>query len=357
MKKIVLSLFSVALSLAAFAQNYSGPESVEYDFANSRWLIGNTTSHQILARDAGGNLSILIPASSIGSTGPYGIEIVGNVLYACCGSRVKGFDLTTLEEVFNVNTSGTFLNGITHDDAGNLIVTAFSSKEIFKLNIAGETSTLLASNLGPSPNGIIFDEANNRCVFVNWGANAPIKAINLENNAVNTIITTSYSNCDGIALDGDGNYYVSVWGGNQCVKYNNDFSSSPIQVVAGLSSPADMFFNIPDMLLGIPNSGNNTVTFVQFVLNVPELLNSTSLVYPNPANTQLIIELNENSAAPQLISVYDMSGKWVQSLGTEAFVFDNDKITMNCESIESGTYWLHLHGLNNMGMIRVVVQK
>lgn len=357
MKHFTFSLLVLFISISTFAQNYSGPESVEYDFTNNRWLIGNTTSHQILARDAGGNLSVLIPASSIGNTGPYGIEIVGDVVYACCGSRVKGFNMTTLEEVFNVNTTGTFLNGITHDDAGNLIVTAFSSKEIFKLNIAGETSTLLASNLGPSPNGIIFDEANNRCVFVNWGSNAPIKAINLTDNTVSTLITTSYSNCDGIGVDGDGNYYVSVWGGQQCVKYNSDFSSSPVQVVSGLSSPADIFFNIPDLVLGIPNSGNNTVTFVQFVLNVPEILNSTALVYPNPASSQLHIELNENSAAPQLISVYDLSGKWVQSFGAEAFSFDNGKITLNCESLQTGAYWIHLHGVDNMEMIRVVVQK
>jgi hypothetical protein len=357
MKHFTFSLLVLLISFSTFAQNYSGPESVEYDFANNRWLIGNRTSKQILARDSDGNLSVLIPADSIGSAEPLGIEIVGNVLYVCCGSRVKGFDLTTLEEVFNVNTGGEFLNGITHDNAGNLIVTAFTSKEIFKLNIADETSTLIASNLGPSPNGIIFDEANNRCVFVNWGSNAPIKAISLADNTVSTLITTSYSNCDGIAVDGDGNYYISVWGGNQCVKYNNDFSSSPVQVVSGLNKPADMFFNIPDMVLGIPNNGNNTVTFVQFALNVPEILNSSTLVYPNPASTQLIIEFNENSAAPQLISVYDMSGKWVQSLGSEAFVFDNGKITLNCESLQSCAYFLHLHGVDNMEMIRVVVEK
>jgi hypothetical protein len=357
MKHFTFSLLVLFVSLSTFAQNYSGPESVEYDFANNRWLIGNRTTKQILARDSDGNLSVLIPADSIGSADPLGIEIVGNVLYVCCGSRVKGFDLTTLEEVFNVNTGGTFLNGITHDNSGNLIVTAFTSQGIYKLNIADQTSTLIASNLGTSPNGIIFDEANNRCVFVNWSPNAPIKAINLADNTVSTIITTSYSNCDGIAVDGDGNYYISVWGGNQCVKYNNDFSSSPVQVVSGLSSPADIFFNIPDLVLGIPNSGNNTVTFVQFVLNVPEILNSSTLVYPNPASTQLIIELNENSAAPQLISVYDLTGKWVQSLGAEAFVFDNGKVTLNCETLQSGTYFLHLHGVDNMEMIRVVVQK
>jgi len=56
-----------------------------------------------------------------------------------------------------------------HDNAGNLIVTDFTAKVIYKLNIAAETSSSIASNLVQSPNGIIFDEANNRCVFVNWG--------------------------------------------------------------------------------------------------------------------------------------------------------------------------------------------
>jgi hypothetical protein len=357
MKNLLLTLFCVVLSLASFAQNYSGPESVEYDFTNNRWLIGNKNSNQVLARDGAGNLTVLIPQSSIGNTGPYGIEIVDDVLYACCGSRVKGFDLTTLEEVFNVNTGGTFLNGITHDNAGNLIVTDFTAKVIYKLNIAAETAASIASNLVQSPNGIIFDEANNRCVFVNWGTNAPIKAISLTDNAVTTITTTAFTNCDGIAVDGDGNYYISVWGGQQTVKYSNDFSASPVQVVAGLSSPADMYFNIPDLVLGIPNSGNNTVTFVQFVLNLPEITSSSVRIYPNPASAQLFIELNENTATPQLISLYDASGKWVQSLGNEAFSFDQGKITINCESIPAGAYWMHLHGHENTEMIRVMIQK
>jgi len=356
MKNFSLSLFFILVSVATFAQSYDGPESVEYDFGNDRWLIGNKNSNQVLARDTDGNLSVLIPQSEIGNTGPYGIEIVGDVLYTCCGSRVKGFSLTTLDEVFNVNTGGTFLNGITHDNAGNLIVTDFSAKVIYKLDIAAETSTSIASNLVQSPNGIIFDEVNNRCVFVNWGSNAPIKAISLDDNTVSIIITTSYSNCDGIAVDGDGSYYVSVWGGQQTLKYSNDFASSPTIVVQGLSSPADIFFNIPGMILGIPNSGNNTVTFVQFSLNILEINASSALIYPNPASTQLFIELNENFAEPHLISVYDMSGKWVQSFGSEAFTFVSGKITLNCEMIQSGAYLLHLHGTERNEIIQIVIQ-
>ena len=187
MKLKILFLAFFAFSNSLFSQAYNGPESVEYDYTNDRWLIGNVNSHEVLARDQAGNLSVLIPASSVGNTGPYGIEIVDNVLYMCSGSRVKGFDLTSLDEVFNVNTGGTFLNGITHDSSGNLYVTDFSAKVIYKIDIAAETSSNVASNLVQSPNGIIFDEANNRCVFVNWGANAPIKALDLSDNSVSTI--------------------------------------------------------------------------------------------------------------------------------------------------------------------------
>ena len=59
MKKTLIFLF---LLFAAFAnaQTYSGPESVEYDYAGRRWLITNTSSHQVLSRDSAGTLSILL---------------------------------------------------------------------------------------------------------------------------------------------------------------------------------------------------------------------------------------------------------------------------------------------------------
>ena len=165
-EKLLLYTF-LFFTLIAFAQTYSGLESAEFDYANDRWLIANTTSHQVLARNSAGVLTVF--ATGLVS-GPYGIEIVGDTLYCCSGASVKGYSLATGANVFNLNVGATFLNGMTHDNSGNLYATDFSAKKIFKINIATQAFSAVASSLVQSPNGIIFDEANNRCVFVNWGS-------------------------------------------------------------------------------------------------------------------------------------------------------------------------------------------
>ncbi|HPD54378.1 MAG TPA: hypothetical protein PLI08_10565, partial [Bacteroidia bacterium] len=72
------ALLLAMLPLLAIGQSYNGPESAEFDYVNRRWLIGNTSSHQILSRDSLGNLSVLVNSTT---SGPYGIEIVGDTVF------------------------------------------------------------------------------------------------------------------------------------------------------------------------------------------------------------------------------------------------------------------------------------
>ncbi len=258
--KIVFSFLFVLFSALANAQSYNGPESIEYDTANNRYLVGNSSNGQIIARDASGNLTIF--KSGI-SPDPYGLEIVGNTIYACCGGRIKGYDLTTAAEVFNVNLSATFLNGITSDGSGYLFTTDFSAKKIYRVNIATQGFNVMASNLVQSPNGIIYDGTNNRLVFVNWGNNAPIKQLMLTDSSVSNIITTTFNNCDGIATDYNGNWFISNWENNSIVQYDDTFLN-PVEVLFGLDQPADIYYNTMTDTLAVPNSGNNTVSFMGF---------------------------------------------------------------------------------------------
>ena len=295
-KRPLLSfLFVFIFCACADAQSYSSPESVEFDYANNRWFIANNGNGQILTRNsATGALAVF--ATGIPS-GPHGLEIVGDTLYACDGGTLKAYDINTATQVFNISLGASFLNGITHDNNGYLYITDFSGYKIYRFNTADRTFSVYVSNTGTSsPNGIIFDAANNRCIYVNWGSNAPIKAVDLTNGAVSTITSTTLGSCDGIASDLNGNYYVSSWsGGNKITRFSNNFTTSTAVVTTGLSSPADIFYNVITDTLGVPNSGSGNNTAYYYFGN------STGITESNAE----IVEMDLIFNADELIVVFD----------------------------------------------------
>ena len=74
------------LALQAHAQ-YQGPESVEYDPVGDRYFVSNTQSNTIKVRDQAGVVTDFVSGMA---SAPYGLEILGDVLYACTGGGVRG---------------------------------------------------------------------------------------------------------------------------------------------------------------------------------------------------------------------------------------------------------------------------
>ncbi len=355
MQKIT-TLLVVLTSGVLFSQTYSGPESVEYDYANSRWLIANTTSHQVLARSSTGVLTVF--ATGLVS-GPYGIEIVGDVLYCCSGASVKGYSLATGANVFNVNVGATFLNGLTHDNSGNLYATDFSGKKIYKIETATQNFSTLATNLVQSPNGIVYDGANNRCVFVNWGSNAPIKAINLTTNAVTTLLATTHGNCDGISRDAAGNYYISTWGSQNVLRYDSAFANAPVSVATGLSNPADIFVNTVDNVLGIPNSSNNTVTFVNLTLGNDSFddnwLKNIS-VQPNPIVSSSTLHFELNTSKNVSAQIVNVQGKVVEIIDMGSESRSTGDVELKLSHLNAGVYYLIFKADGDSKTLPILVQ-
>ncbi|MFN5323292.1 MAG: SMP-30/gluconolactonase/LRE family protein [Bacteroidota bacterium] len=327
------------LSTAVVAQSYSSPESVEFDYANNRWFISNNGNGQILTRNsATGALAVF--ATGIPS-GPHGLEIVGDTLYACDGSTLKAYEIQTATLVFNINLGASFLNGITHDNSGNLYITDFSTKRIYRFNTSNRTYSVFVSNTGSaSPNGIVFDDANNRCVYVNWGSNAPIKAVDLSTGTVSTLATTNLGSCDGITKDNAGNYYVSSWSTtSKITRFNNDFTASTAVVTTGLSNPADIFYNVLTDTLGVPNSGTGNNTAYYYFGSTTGLSNQTQ--EPSPFHHQLshgslIVRFNElTSAAWQLVNQH---GQTVQS----GIVGNDIGFTTSLSNLPNGNYLIRV---------------
>ena len=334
MKQNSLFVSFLFLYTLSFGQ-LNGPESIDFDPINNRYLIANKNDGKIMQRSSNGTISQFIGGIS---PNPYGIEVVGTTVYACCSGKVLGFDLTTGLQVFSVNLGATFLNGITHDNSGNLFVTDFSAKKIYRIKIATQTFNLFAQNLTQSPNGIIFDEPSNSLVFVNWGSAAKIKRCSIADSTVTTILTTSYTNIDGIARKANGDFYISVWGTSSVYKYNNDFTSTPALVVSGLSSPADIYYNDLTDTLAIPNSGNNTLTFVgQSTVALLEQNASELAIYPNPSANLLFVTSSEKKIA-QIELINELG------LVTAIYPVDNAlEVSIDIKDTENGTYFVRLY--------------
>ena len=335
MKSLFTLLLSGFLFFTANAQSFSSPESVEYDAANNRWFAGQNGSGVILVHSPGSNT--LLPFATGCTSGPHGLEIMGSVLYACDGAYIRGFDLSNGSQVFSINTGATFLNGLTTDGSTYLFATDFTAKKIYRICPSTNSYNIMCSTV-KTPNGIYYDGANNRCVFVTWGSNAPVQAMSLADSSVSTLTSSTMGNCDGITRDAAGYWYVTAWTGNQLWRFDPAFSSAPISVMSGLSSPADIDINSANDSIGIPNSGNaNNVVYYTNITTGISLVNDnpSGEVYPNPANTNgftIVIGREVNNGTAEL---YDLEGKLIRSQA-----FSGDRHFFAGESLPDGTYFV-----------------
>lgn len=341
MKKFLFIAFYIILVNNAFSQSYNKPESVDFDTASGRYFIANCASGagRIQVREPNGTLNSL--TTSAISPSPYGIEFASGKLYACCGTSVKVFNPVTGALISTLSMPGaSFLNGITHDNNENVYVTDFSALKIFKIRPNNSVSVFV-SNTSDTPNGIIFDEPNNRLIYVCWGGSAKIKAVSISDSTQSTIITTNLSSIDGIAKDGQGNYYVSNWGANSVVKYDNLFAN-PQTVVTGLTSPADLFYNTLTDTLAIPNStASGSVTFwgnPQSTVGEIALDKSKTQIdlYPNPFNNIVFVDLKDEKMTA--FELTDMAGR---KFNIEQ-INSNNTSSFDLKNIPSGNYILSI---------------
>ncbi|HYE80127.1 MAG TPA: hypothetical protein VEI97_19285 [bacterium] len=317
MRSRCLTLLALAASLPLHAQTFNAPESVEYDPARHRWLVSQNGGNRIDVYRPGSAAPLTTLTTGI-TNGPHGLEVVGDTVYACDGSRIRGFDLNTGQQVFSASLTGaSFLNGLASDGARYLFATDFSTQRIYRVNIlTGATSRM--ANTPRTPNGIIYDGAHNRCVFVTWGANAAIMALSLADSTITTLQTTSLGNIDGITRDPAGNWYVSAWSNNALHRLAPGFSTAPTSVMSGLSNPADIGISAAGDSIGIPNAGSasNVVFFTGTALSASQAAADPLLplqCFPNPATTHCLVRLPTRLPGATL-ALYDAAGQRLRHL-------------------------------------------
>lgn len=360
MRKIIFTsiYFCLLYSQSIMAQTFNSPESVEFDYANNRYLIANRAASQILARAADGTLSVFATLNGQ----PYGIEIVGDTLYCCTSGSLRGVNLNTGVQIFNLTiAAGAFLNGITHDPSGNLYITGFSNTKVYRFNTANRQFNVFVNNTTTTPNGIIYDPydgINPRLVLAGWGNPATIKSISLADSSISLLVNTPFGSIDGIAKGKNGNFYISCWSNNSIQRYDSTFANAPTAMVtSGLSSPADIFYNQLTDTLAVPygSSGSTNPSNVKFYyfgtltaqksdLNVENIH-----IYPNPSAG--IITVNSINSSIKNISLN------LFEIGTGKLVFneiignlnENYSINLKNKEVSAGIYLIELQ--SNEGLI------
>jgi len=354
-RNLLLSLL-ITLPSFIFAQNFAG-ESIEYDAVQNRFF-SSANNGSIVQRAANGTISFF----GTGLLSSYGMEVMNNTLFAIAGSSVYGYDLDTEQQVMQISIAGaSFLNGMASDGNNRLWVTDFSAKRIHEIdvtNYASPSSSIVVNNTVTTPNGIVYDEVENRLIFVNWGSNAPIKQVTLDDYTVSTITTTSLGNIDGIDNDSYGNFYISSWSPNRITKYTANFSTSEIISAPGISSPADICYALEIDTLAIPN-GNGTVTFVGFATPTSvkeELQQSAISVYPNPVTQHSYIAFELNEAEQTNIKLLDMSGRVAHQILSEKLSAGAHRVLLAGFEMASGQYLLVVETPTGSRVQKVFVQ-
>jgi hypothetical protein len=248
----------ILLSTQIFAQSFNSPESVVFDPQQNRYLISNAGNGTIIQRSSIGTLSTF--ASGLNS--PKGMVIVGTTVYVTDVNRIKAYSLANGQQVLNRPISGSvFLNDIAYDGNRYLYFTDMNTDKIFRMDILNQSFFPFISSGINAPNGIYYDASVQRLILVSFRSNSPIQSVNVGNQQLSTLMTTSLSNLDGITMDDSGNVYVSSWGTNSVYKIDKDFTQTPVKIDSNFNGPADIFYNTFSKLIAIPDMNNNNLVF------------------------------------------------------------------------------------------------
>jgi len=336
----ILKLFTFLFCLPVIAQNLVG-ESVEYDPIGNQFFV---SSDDFSLQAVNANTEI---ASYIGEglEASLGMEVMNNHLFAVQQSGVNVFDLDSNELVVHIHIDGSgFLNGMTSDGVKRVWVTDFGNGVVQEINFdfdtAAFTITEVVSGITGTPNGIVYDEPNNRLIYVTWNS-ATIHAIELSDYSVSELANVGLSNMDGIDEDANGNFYVSSWNPQRITRFNNDFSESETIDVPDLNNGADICYAKEIGVLAIPSTSNELILVKLeevFPAGINDVIKNSITFWPNPVAANIQIDKQELSGTLK-VRLHDLSGRLIVTLyeGSSA-----ELSTLDLQGIPSGNYLLQI---------------
>ena len=225
MKKIALSLITTAILGFASTLTIEGFSSPESTIVNKNDLYISNVGKELkpTLKDGDGFISKLDINGNIkelhfidGLNAPKGMGIVGNTLFVADIDTLRGFDLSTKKEVFNVVFEGVnFLNDITVKDSNTLFIGASDTSAIYEVNISNKSYKKLmdftVANGLFYEDGILYTAQLGSTTQNMFDGKGKLYKIDLKDNNKLTQLGTFEGVLDGVNKVGN-KVYVSDWG-------------------------------------------------------------------------------------------------------------------------------------------------
>ena len=225
MKKIALSLITTAILGFASTVTVEGFSSPESTIVNKNDLYVANVGKELkpTLKDGDGFISKLDVNGKIkelhfidGLDAPKGMGIVGNTLFVADINTLRGFDLSTKKEVFNVVFEGVnFLNDITVKDSNTLFIGASDTSAIYEVNISNKSYKKLmdftVTNGLFYEDGILYAAQLGSTTQNMFDGKGKLYKIDLKDNNKLTQLGNFEGVLDGVTKVGN-KVYVSDWG-------------------------------------------------------------------------------------------------------------------------------------------------
>ena len=265
---------------AASIEGFKTPEAVRFDPADDVYFVSNINGSPsdkdnngfiTRVRAEGGEIdSLMFIAGGRGGVtlhAPKGLAITGDTLWVTDIDVVRAFDKRTGRPLASYPVRGAvFLNDIAVGPDGGLYITDTGIRigasgmshpgpdRIFKVTRAGEASTAFQFDSLPGPNGITWDDANQRFIVVPFAGNQIIGW--KPGDSTTTTIATGKGQFDGVERLADGRILVSSWADSSIYVLDG---SALVRAVAGVAGPADIGVDTKRNRVAVPLFEGNRV--------------------------------------------------------------------------------------------------
>jgi sugar lactone lactonase YvrE len=256
------------------------PESVRFDPVDDVFFVSNINGSPgakdnngfiSRIRAEGGEIdSLMFIAGGRGGVtlnAPKGLAITGDTLWVADIDAIRAFDKKTGRPIASYPVRGAvFLNDIAAGPDGALYITDTGIQisatgmthpgpdRIFKLTRSGEVSTALQFRPLVGPNGIAWDDANQRFIIVAFAGNDLVAW--KPGDSTTTPIATGKGQFDGVERLADGRVLVSTWADSSIYVLDG---SALVRAVPGVASPADIGVDTKRNRVAVPLFEGNRV--------------------------------------------------------------------------------------------------